>query len=235
VLRPLRIGWSTKPLMGVEVDREVVAAVEHTASRLAAMGHHLVEESPEFDGLQALRHMTDVWFFGFNLRLDGYSARSGHVIGPDTLEPITFKIYEHATRMTATQFLAALAGINSARRQLARYFIQHDVWLCPTTSRVAEPWGSYNLGRTDVEVVDLAEKVLRGPCQFTLPHNILGIPAISLPLAIHSGGLPIGVQLGSGPATEHVLLQLASALEAQSGWAARIPPLHVSHAAVQNP
>ena len=44
----------------------------------------------------------------------------------------------------------------------------------------------YNLGRTDVEVADLAEKIFRGPCQFTLPHNILGIPAISLPLAIHS-------------------------------------------------
>jgi amidase len=227
---PLRIGWSTRPLMGVAVDPEVAAAVEQTASLLAGMGHQVAEEGPEFDGLQALRHMTDVWFFGFDQRLDGYSARSGHAIGRDTLEAVTLKIYEHAKRMAPARFLAALAGINTARRQLARFFTRHDVWLCPTTARVAEPWGTYNLGRTDVEVDDLAEKVFRGPCQFTLPHNILGIPAISLPLAMHSAGLPIGVQLGSGPATEHLLLQLAAALEEAAPWAGRVPPLHASTA-----
>ena len=153
-------------------------------------------------------------------------------IGPDTLEPITFKIYEYATQMTARQFVTAIAGINTARRQLARFFTRHDVWLCPTTSRVAEPWGTYNLGRTDVDVADLPEKVLRGPCQFTLPHNILGIPAISLPLAIHSNGLPIGVQLGSAHATEHVLLQFASALEETAPWIGRVPPIHSSLASL---
>ena len=184
----LRIGWSTKALMGVEVDKEVAGAVERTATLLAGMGHHVSEESPEFDGLGAMRSMTDVWFFGFDLRLEGYAKRSGHAIGPETLEPVTFKIYEHARQMKAVTFLNALAAINTARRQLGRYFTRYDVWLCPTTSRVAEPWGAYNLGRADVTVDDLAEKVFRGLCQFTLPHNILGIPAISLPLAMHSAG-----------------------------------------------
>src|SRR6266498_2885115 len=52
----LRIGWSTKPLMGVPVDREVAAAVERTASVLGEMGHDVVEKDPEFDGLEALRN-----------------------------------------------------------------------------------------------------------------------------------------------------------------------------------
>lgn len=225
---PLRIGWSTYALMGVDVDTEVAQAVEQTATLLAGMGHHVVEESPEFDGLQAMRHMTDVWFFGFDLRLEGNSKRSGHTIGPDTLEPVTLQIYDYARQMKSAQFLNALAGINTARRQLARFFTRHDVWLCPTTARVAEPWGTYNLGRTDVGVKDLAEKIFRGPCQFTVPHNILGTPAITLPLAMHSTGLPIGIQLGAGPANELVLLQLASALEEAKPWAKRVPPLHVS-------
>jgi amidase len=228
--RALRIGWSTTALMGVEVDREVAQAVERTATLLAEMGHHVVEESPELDGLQAMRHMTDVWFFGFDLRLEAYAKRSGHPIGPDTLEPVTLKIYEYARHMKTAQFLNALAGVNTARRRLGRYFTRHDVWLCPTTACVAEPWGTYNLGRSDVEVEDLAEKIFRGPCQFTLPHNILGTPVISLPLAMHSAGLPIGIQLGAGPASEHVLLQLASALEEARPWAGRVPPLHVSTA-----
>jgi amidase len=230
--RPLRIGWSTKPLMEFAVDREVAAAVERTASLLTEMGHQVSEGSPEFDGLQAMRHMTDVWFFGFDVRLEGYAARSGHAIGRDTLEPITYKIYEHAKAMTSGPFLAALAGINTARRQLARFFTRYDVWLCPTTSRVAEPWGTYNLGREDVEIADLAEQVFRGPCQFTLPHNVLGVPAISLPLAMHSNGLPIGVQLAAGHASDHLVLQLAAALEQAQPWAARVPPLHASTTAL---
>ena len=229
-MRPpaLRIGWSTKPLMGVEVDPEVARAVERTAALLAEMGHHVSEESPEFDGLTAMRHMTDVWFFGFDLRLEGYAKRSGHTITPDTLEPVTFKIYEHARQMKAAQFVNALAGINAARRQLGRYFAQHDIWLCPTTAHVAEPWGTHNLGRTDVTIENLAEKIFRGPCQFTLPHNILGIPAISLPLALHSAGLPIGIQVGARPANEHIILQLAAALEEAMPWRGRVPPLHVT-------
>ena len=224
----LRIGWSTDALMGVEVDREVAAAVERTATLLADMGHEVSEESPAFDGIATMRSMTDVWFFGFDLRLEGYAKRSGHAIGPETLEAVTFVIYEYARRMTAAQFVNALAALNVARRQLGRYFSRYDIWVCPTTSRVAEPWGKYNLGRGDVTMADLAEKIFCGLCQFTLPHNILGIPAISLPLAMHSSALPIGIQLGARPASEHVVLQLAAALEEAMPWNKRVPPCHVS-------
>jgi amidase len=58
--------------------------------------------------------------------------------------------------------------------------------------------------------------------------SVLGTPAISHPLAMHSSGLPIGVQLGARSATEHVIRQLAAALEAAMPWAGRVPPWHVS-------
>ena len=138
------------------------------------------------------------------------------------------RIYQHAKTLTAAAFLGALAGINTARRRLGRYFAAYDVWLCPTTPKVAEPWGAYNLGRTDVTIGNLVEEIYRGTCQFTLPHNILGIPAISLPLAVHTSGLPIGIQLGARPANEHIILQLAAALEEAMPWSGRVPPLHVS-------
>ena len=77
-------------------------------------------------------------------------------------------------------------------------------------------------------VEELPEQVMRPVCQFTLPHNIMGTPAISLPLAMHSAGLPIGVQLAAGPANEHLLLQLAAALESAMPWSGRVPPLHAS-------
>jgi amidase len=224
----LRIGWSTDALMGFATDAGVASAVANVARVLVDMGHEVSEESPPFDGLDAMRSMMDVWFFGFDLRLAGYAARSGHAIGPDTLEPVTFKIYEYAKRLKPEQFIHAVAHLNATRRTLGAYFTRHDVWLSPTTARVAEPWGHYNLGRTDASFAELPEKIFRGVCQFTLPHNIMGTPAISLPLAMHTNGLPIGIQLGTRPADEHVILQLATALEEALPWAARVPPLHVS-------
>jgi len=224
----LRIGWSTDALMGFPTDPEVRAAVEDVANKLGAMGHDIAEESPALDGLAAMRAMLDVWFFGFDLRLAGYSKRSGHAIGADTLEPVVWKIYEYAKSMRPAQFLNAMDVLNSARRSLGAYFSRYDVWLSPTTARTAEPWGNYNLGRTDITFEELPEKTYRPVCQFTLPHNIMGTPAISLPLAMHSNGLPIGVQLGTRPADEHVILQLAAALEEAMPWARRVPPLHAS-------
>ncbi len=224
----LRIGWSTDALMGMETDQGVASAVAEVARVLADMGHEVSEESPEFGGLDAMRTMMDLWFFGFDLRLAAYAKRTGREISRDTIEPVTLEIYEHAKRMKPGQFMNAMAALNAARRKLGAYFTRYDVWLSPTTARVSEPWGNYNLGRTDVSFDEIAEKIYRGTCQFTLPHNVMGAPAISLPLAMHPNGLPIGVQLGTRPAGEHVILQLAAALEQSQPWAGRVPPLHVS-------
>src|SRR6185295_16964734 len=98
-------------------------------------------------------------------------------IGGETLEPVVHHIYRYAKEMKPVQFLSAIAAINTARRSLARFYEHFDVWLSPTTPNVAEPWGNYHLGRTDVTMANIVEKILAPVCQFTLPHNILGTPA----------------------------------------------------------
>jgi amidase len=225
----LRIGWSTDPLMGVETDAGVCDAIASVAEVLAAMGHEVAEASPQFDVLDALRSLMELWFFGFDLRLASYAKRTGREISAETLEPVTFLVYEYAKTMKPEQFLNAMASINATRRKLGAYFSRYDVWLSPTTPRTSEPWGNYNFGRTDVAFDEIAEKLYRA-AQFTLPYNIMGTPAISLPLAMHDNGLPIGVQLGTRPADEHVILQLAAALEEALPWRDRVPPMHVSRA-----
>ena len=225
----LKIGWSVDPLMGVQSDPEIVKAVKNVATLLEEAGHEVSEESPVFDGLASVRKFADMWFFGFDLRLQGYSKRSGHKVGPDTLEPMIWKIYEHARGMTSADFMSALVEINIARRKLAAYYDRYDIWLSPTIARVSEPHGNYNLGRTDLDMDNYVEEILAVPAQFTVPHNIMGTPAITLPLAMHSTGLPIGIQLGARFANEHVLLQLAAMLEQAMPWSDRIPPIHVSH------
>jgi amidase len=223
----LRIGWTVKPLLGVAVDPEIVAAVKATANALADAGHDVFEHDPEFDGVASVKRFTDMWFFGFDARFEGYAAKTGRQIGPETLEPVTLKVYEHARRLKAADFFAAVAEVNTARRKLGKFYETADIMLSPTIAKVSEPWGNYNLGRTDVNMDDLVEKLYRVPCQYTVPHNIMGTPAISLPLAEHSSGLPIGIQLAGRPATEHLLLQLATHLEQAMPWQERVPAMHV--------
>ncbi|NJO23713.1 MAG: amidase [Sphingomonadales bacterium] len=122
----------------------------------------------------------------------------------------------------------ALAAANTARRRMAKIFARYDVMLCPTTSRASEPWGNYNLSKPGVSAANIVDELFAIPCQFTVPHNIMGTPAMSLPLAMHSTGVPIGVQIAAKPADEHVLLQVATALEQAMPWSNRTPPLHVS-------
>ena len=157
------IGWSTTPLMGVAVDTEVAEAVRSTARLLEAMGHTSSRASPAFDGLAAMRAMTDVWFFGFDRSAGGLlgaqrpADRTGH---PRTGGP------QHLRAREADEGRAVPGSdgaINAARRQLGRFFSSHDIWLSPTTPRVAEPWGTYNLGRTDVTLENLVDVIYRRP------------------------------------------------------------------------
>ena len=223
----LKIAWSAKPLMDAPVDSEVAAAVESTARLLAEMGHEVTEDHLPFDAEEADRVMLNLWFFGFDRRLEDIGRKLGRTIGPDTLEPVTLKIYEHSKHLDPHAFQDALAFMNKARRRIGEFFARHQIWLSPTTAQVAEPHGLYNQGRTDLGAEEFMVYSDR-PIQFCFPYNVAGQPAISLPLAWHSNGLPIGIQLGARPAEEHLLIQLAAALEQARPWRDRIPPLHAS-------
>jgi amidase len=60
---------------------------------------------------------------------------------------------------------------------------------------------------------------------YTMPFNVTGQPAISLPLHWNDAGLPIGVQLVAAYGREDVLLQVAAQLEQETPWADRLPPV----------
>jgi len=224
----LRIGLVLSELFGVKVDAEVAQAVKGAGAALAAMGHAVEPAEADVGGLETLRAINELFFFGFDARLQGYAKRSGQKIGPDTLEPVILSIYEWSKGITPARFMTALGVANTARRRLARIYAKYDIMLSPTTSRVAEPWGNYNLSKPGVNAETIVDNLFAIPCQYTVPHNIMGTPAMSLPLAMHSTGVPIGVQIAARPADEHLLLQLAAGLEQAMPWSGRTPPLHVS-------
>ena len=122
-------------LLGIKVDPEVARAVEAAGKALADMGHTVEMAKVEIDGKAMVRATTDIFFFGFDFRLDGYARRSGHKVGPDTLEPVILSVYEAAKEIRRTRFIAANSAANTARRRLGRFFTKHDIWLSPTTAQ----------------------------------------------------------------------------------------------------
>jgi len=226
----LKVGIVLDELAGVSIDPEVAAAVEATGRVLSDMGHTVERAKVDMGGAAVLSATTDLFFFGFDSRLDSYGKRTGHAPGPDTLEPVIYSVYRAAKDITPARFIAATNAANVARRKLAAFYSRYDIWLSPTTSRVAEPWGRYHLSKSGVSWDNLIDELFRIPCQFTIPHNIMGTPAMSLPLAMHSTGVPIGVQIAAKPAAEEVVLRVAARLEEAMPWKARIPPLNVASA-----
>lgn len=222
----LRIAYSSAPLMDAPVDPEIAAAVAATAKVLSDLGHHVEEAAPPID-LDAIdRACVHVWYFQFDQWLDDMAASMGRTIGPDTIERASLGFYEFAKRQTADQFFAAQAAFNRFRREIGRFFVDYDIWLSPTTAQVAQPNGKYGM-YIDVPPEEFLVHEQR-PCQFMIAYNVTGQPALSLPLALHSNGLPIGVQLGARPSEEHLLITLGSQLEQVMPWADRLPPLHAT-------
>jgi amidase len=224
----LKVGIVLDELVGMKVDPEVAKAVEAAGKALAGMGHPVERARADMGGRDALVAAFDIFFFGFDARLDGYAKRSGQKVGPDTLEPVILSVYEAAKAITPARFIAACGAANVARRKLGSFYTKYDIWLSPTTSRVAEPWGTYHLSKPGIGAHNMIDELFKPPCQYTIPHNIMGTPAMSLPLAMHSSGVPIGVQIAAKPAADHLVLQLAAQLEEAMPWKARVPPLHVS-------
>nr|XP_009772893.1 PREDICTED: fatty acid amide hydrolase-like [Nicotiana sylvestris]XP_016436275.1 PREDICTED: fatty acid amide hydrolase-like [Nicotiana tabacum] len=68
------------------------------------------------------------------------------------------------------------------------------------------PESALEVGETNLQVV-------ASLMQFAITANILGLPAISVPIGYDKQGLPIGLQLIGRPWCEATILRLASVIE----------------------
>ena len=100
------------------------------------------------------------------------------------------------------------------RNEFARLFEHADLIVAPTAPTTAFPLGA---------VTDPYEMYLNDI--FTIPANIAGLPAISIPCGFDARGLPIGLQLIARPWDEPTLFRAAAAYEAATDWHTRHPAL----------
>lgn len=119
---------------------------------------------------------------------------------------------------------AEVSAAYRARRQLcvqvATFFEQYDLLLCPTVS--VAPFALHMQGpeKIDGRIVDPLRWI-----PFTFPFNLSGNPAVSLPAGFSDDGLPIGIQLVGGRYCDHMLLTAAEQYESAVPWAHYWPAL----------
>lgn len=220
----LRIGVrTTAPTTGVASHPECDAAVTAALRALEAAGHAVTDDAPAaFDeDLLGLDFLTafSVWVAR---EVEQLAEWTGEAVGPDGIEPTTRAIAELGSMVTGTQYHAALEGFDRYRRAVCSWWDDHDVLVTPTLPTPPPPLGHFAAP---------ADEPLAGAARaaemtaFTVPCNITGQPAISLPLHWSADGLPVGVQLVAAHGREDVLIQVAAQLEQALPWADRRPPV----------
>jgi len=95
-----------------------------------------------------------------------------------------------------------------------------DLLLTPTTMRPASL-----IGEESVEVDGVALTPGGAFAALTMPFNIAGLPAISVPCGFSTSGLPLALQLAGKPFDETTVLRAAAAYEAATAWHTRLAPV----------
>ncbi len=205
-----------------EVEPAIAAAVEATARLLEELGHRV--EPARIEALDPGRAPVGPWIAPAIAReLDRWSAWAGAKIGPDDVEPITWMLAEQGRAMGAVEYVAsAEEAFSWSREAQAWWGSGGDVLLLPTLATATPRIGDCAPGVAPAELM-----ARMGRCTpFTMPFDVTGQPAISLPLHQGPDGMPIGVQLVAAYGREDVLLRLAAQLESALPWAGRRPPVH---------
>ncbi len=224
-LSGLRLGLPSEALSGA-TDPSVAAIVRRAIGRLSALGA-IVEECsmpalPEalaayqviaaaeaatnlarYDGIRYGRQADDgPWDDGYDDLIASSRSRGfgqevkrrillgTHVLGPDAID-----LFRRAEQMRV-----------QIRRELTALFERYDALVTPTSPTVAFRLGSRLQDQLRMQSCDL----------FTVPANLAGIPAISIPCGL-TDELPIGLHIMGRHFAEPLLLQIAYAYEQDAG------------------
>lgn len=194
--RPRVAVLTAHPEGSVAVDRECVDAAGGAVSALADRGYAVTDAAPEHFRFRRSALVTK-YVVDRAAEIDEWSARTGTPIGPDDVGETVWAAVEQGRKTPAPEYLAALRALDVARRRIAGAFVDIDVLITPTVP-------TRTPGATDVP-----PDANRALAQFTARFNIGGQPALSIPYATFSDGLPLGLQLVGRWGREDILFTVA--------------------------
>ncbi len=222
-VKGLRVGLP-REMFGPGLTADVKNAVLHAAHTLESLGAKVVEVS-----LPTVQHALPAYYIlssaeaSSNLaRFDGirYGRRTDEYadldelyvrsrsegFGDEVKRRILLGTYVLSEGYYDAYYKRALQARTRVIRDFARAFSQADCLLSPITPTTAP-----KLGASADPVQNYLGDV------YTVPANIAGIPALSLPCGMDAEGLPIGVQLMGPALSEPLLYRVGHALESALG------------------
>jgi amidase len=217
----LRIAFTDKSPYGEAIDPEVAAATREVASLLAGLGHHVEERAPHLAADPAVV-MSTIVAANTALNVRSAEARFGRTMTERDFEILTLASAHNAQKAAATDYVAAQLNAFQISRGLATFFESCDVFLCPTLCLPPLRIGELNSMSDDLSHIP---PILRRYMPATSMFNMSGQPAMSVPLAWNSAGLPLGMMFAARFGDEATLLRLAAQLEQARPWKDKLPPV----------
>jgi aspartyl-tRNA(Asn)/glutamyl-tRNA(Gln) amidotransferase subunit A len=205
-------------------DDAVLASVRAAADALREAGAEIVELSiPELSlGLsayyliapaEASSNLARYDGVRFGLRVDAedvtamMEATRTAGFGPEVKRRIMLGTYALSAGYYDAYYGQALKVRTLTIQAFDAAYAQVDVLLGATTPSVAFPFGAKSKDPMTMYLNDV----------FTIPTNLAGHPALSVPFGTGEGGLPVGVQLLGPGRSEATLLAAARVLEIAEG------------------
>jgi aspartyl-tRNA(Asn)/glutamyl-tRNA(Gln) amidotransferase subunit A len=230
-VKGLRIGVVAEAF-GEGVEPGVAEAVRASIDRLAAMGAVVGDATlPHADYTLSAYYLIAPSEASSNLaRYDGvrYGSRAeggadsvemmsltrGQGFGPEVKRRIMLGTYALSAGYYEAYYGQAQKVRTLIIRDYERMFEDFDLLVSPTSPTTAFPIGA----KVDDPLAMYLNDV------FTIPANLAGVPAITVPCGLDEQGLPVGLQLTAPVLGEAQLLRAANALERDLGLVLR-PPL----------
>lgn len=230
--RPLKIGI-IRETFGEGLDPEVKETVEAAIAQLKDLGAEIQEVScPRFGyGLpayyiiapsEASSNLARYDAVKYGLRapdadnlLSMYQETRAAGFGPEVKRRIMLGTYTLSAGYFDAYYLKAQKVRTLIRQDFEAAFAAVDVLVCPTAPTTAFAAGEKVDDPLSMYLTDLA----------TVPVNLAGLPALSLPCGFDRRGLPVGLQLIANILREDLLLRTAYAYEQSTSWHQQQPPL----------
>ncbi|WP_161602082.1 amidase [Tautonia marina] len=211
-LRGLRIGVPTGFFFDV-AEPEVAASVRDAVEVLRGLGAAIVEvpfPAPEF---ARAAHRAII----FTEAAAAHESTARHM--NNGLSDEVRNLLLAGLFFTGNQYLDGQRVRRVVIDEYRTLWRSFDVLATPTSPIVATP-----IGVQEVEAGGQMTPLVQLYLDHTLPFNLTGQPALSVPCGFSRSGLPIGLQLVGRPWDEATLLRVGAAYQGATHWTDRVPP-----------
>jgi aspartyl-tRNA(Asn)/glutamyl-tRNA(Gln) amidotransferase subunit A len=201
-VRGLKLGLSLD-FGHVKADPEVRALVAAAAKRFEELGAVVEEVGPLIEPLQ--NSFEPLWIGSFATRFRQIPTQLHGKLDPG------FRVAaEKGLAVTLADYAKAYEAKSKLARDMALWHRQYDLLLAPVTPTAPPPVETlYNS--------DAFPRWTKG-APYTLPFNLTGQPAASMPAGLTAAGLPVGLQIVGAARADHLVLKAMRAYESACGW-----------------